>query len=106
MSPEQVSVLTALFSVVKALSSWPFALFFFTLVIGPWVLSIMLAWSDRKRQEVAEQESKDRFESVVRMYEDNVKVVEQYEKIASELKDIIIMNTSAQTTLAEVIRGM
>lgn len=93
MSPEQVSVLTNLLGMFKLLSGWPFALFFFLMVIGPWVLSLMLFYSQRKR-----------FEAVVGMYESNVKLVEKYEKIACDLKDIVIMNTQAQTALTEVIR--
>jgi len=67
----------------------------FTLIIGPWVISLLLAESNRRR-----------FENVVDMYNSNVRLVEKYERIASEPKDIVIMNTQAQTSLTEVIRDL
>jgi len=94
VSPEQVSILTTLLAILKALSGWPFALLFFGLVIGPWVLATFLAWSYRKR-----------FEAVVDMYESNVRLVEKYEQTASDLKDVIILNTQTMTTLVEKIRN-
>lgn len=37
------------------------------------------------------------------MYESNVKLVEQYEKVASDLKDVVMMNTNALSTLSGAI---
>ena len=94
MSPEQISILTTLLGILRALSGWPFALLFFGLVIGPWVLALFLAYSYRKR-----------FEAVVDMYESNVRLVQKYEQVASDLKDVVILNTQTMTTLVESIRN-
>jgi len=94
VSPEQISILTSLLAVLRALSGWPFALLFFCLIIGPWLLALLMAWSYRKR-----------FEAVVDMYESNVRLVEKYEQTACDLKDVVILNTQTMTTLVEKIRS-
>ena len=38
-----------------------------------------------------------------KMYEDNVELVKQYQSLAGDLKDIIVMNTTALTRLVEKI---
>ena len=100
MSPEQVSMITNLISLVKMLSGWPFALMFFMLVIGPWILSMMLYWNSRKR-----------FESVVQMYEHNVQLVKDYSELAKDVKDsskrmtdVVMINTQTFSTLTEAIK--
>ncbi len=93
MSPEQLSMLTSLVGFIKLLSSWPFAVFFFVLVIGPWLLAVFLAWAHKKRLDAA-----------IAMYEHNVRLVEKYEEVAIDLKDVIVLNTQTMTTLVECIR--
>lgn len=39
-----------------------------------------------------------------RMYENNVKLVEGYQSVACDLKDLIVMNTTALTRLTDNIR--
>jgi hypothetical protein len=92
MPPDQISIITALLNVFKFLSSWPFALLLFILVIGPWVLSLLLAGMQGKR-----------FEAVVKMYENNVKLVESYQTTAGDLKEIVVMNAQAMTRLCDSI---
>ena len=92
MSPEQVTIMTNLLSIMKVLSGWPFAMFFFLLIVGPWILSLSLAYSSRKR-----------FEGVVSMYEQNVQLVENYESVASDLKDVVMVNTQTFSTLTKAI---
>ena len=94
MSADQVAILTAVLKIVNTMSGWPFGLLFFAVVIGPWVLALMLGYSYRRR-----------FESVVTMYERNVSLVEKYEKVAIDLKDVIILNTQTITTLIAEFRA-
>lgn len=84
MTPDQIAAMSVLAGLLEYLSQWPFALFFFIVVVGPWLLAILLAYADRKR-----------FEGVVRMYEDNVALVEDYRSLAGDLKEVVIMNTQA-----------
>lgn len=92
MSPDQISVVTTLLTLIGKLSGWPFAVLLFIYVIGPWLLAMLLSHFQGKR-----------FESVVRMYENNVKLVEDYEALSKDLKEIIIMNTQAVTKLNDGI---
>ena len=41
-----------------------------------------------------------------RMYEKNISLVKDYNDIASELKDLIVMNTQAMTRLVDRINGI
>ena len=92
MSPEQIGILTGLMSALEIMSSWPFGLLIFMVVIGPWVLAMTLAYSHKKR-----------FESVVRMYENNVDLVKKYEDVAKDLREVVIMNTQTITRLVDRI---
>ena len=46
---------------------------------------------------------KDDMEETRRMYENNVKLVEGYENLAGDLKDIVILNTQTMTHLTDKI---
>ena len=59
---------------------------------GDWLLAMTLAYSHKKR-----------FESVVRMYENNVDLVKKYEDVASDLREVVIMNTQTITRLVDRI---
>lgn len=80
-------------TVMEYLSRWPFAILFFILVVGPWVLSIFLAHAYQKR-----------FEAVVHMYENNVELVNGYSRLASDLHDVVVVNTRVMTELVQAIR--
>ena len=92
MSPDQIGILTALFSTLEIMSCWPFGLLIFMVVIGPWLLAATIAYSQKKR-----------FEAVVRMYENNVDLVNKYEDVAKDLKEVVIMNTQTITRLVDRI---
>lgn len=90
MAPDQIAVLSHLVALAKTLSSWPFGLVLFLFMIGPWVLAMLLSWAQSRR-----------FEAVVKMYESNVRLVEQYERTTKDLKDVVLMNTQALTRLCD-----
>jgi len=91
MSPEQISGIAAFIGLFGELSGWPIGIMIF-LVIGPWIMSLLISYMQAKR-----------FESVVRMYENNVKLVEDYEALSKDLKEVVIMNTRAVTKLNDGI---
>ena len=95
MTPGEITILANLLTVLKTMSNWPFGVFFFLMIVGPWVLSLILAYTSRKR-----------FEAVVRMYESNVKLVDDYNRVATDLKDVIILSTQTMTKLAERIKQL
>lgn len=92
MTPQQLAILGNLLSVLKMMSGWPFGLLIFMTVVGPWVMALVLAYTQKRR-----------FESVVEMYEKNVSLVDDYENVAQDLKDVVILNTTTITRLVDRI---
>ncbi|MDF1592604.1 MAG: hypothetical protein P1P89_13900 [Desulfobacterales bacterium] len=86
MSPEQIAALSALLTMISRLSGWPFGVLIFLFFIGPWLLAVMLAYSYRRK------------------YESNVRLVEDYNSIAGDLKDVVMLNTQTLTTLIADVR--
>ena len=93
MSPDQVSVITAFVKIIGSFNGWPVGSIIFFVVIGPWTAAFLLVHFQSKR-----------FEKVVKMYEKNVSLVEDYATLAKDLHDIVIMNTQAMTKLVESIK--
>jgi uncharacterized protein (DUF58 family) len=58
-----------------------------------------------RRFEKLRADSEKRFESVVRMYEDNVLLVKNYDKTADGLQGVIHLSTQAMTKLVEKINN-
>lgn len=92
MTPQQLAILGNLLSVLKLMSGWPFGLLIFLTVVGPWVMALVLAYTQKRR-----------FESVVGMYKSNVDLVKKYETVAQDLKDVVILNTTTITRLVDRI---
>lgn len=92
MNPEQVAALTAIASIVSKVGTWPIGSIMAAVVFGPWVMLWILSRGMEKRQEAA-----------LKMYEDNVKLVENYEKIANGLQDIIVLSTQKMTQVKDRI---
>jgi len=62
-------------------------------------LIVILWWFDQKKiWKVLEQYKADMGEQR-KMYENNVKLVQGYESLAHDLKDVVIMNTQAMTSI-------
>lgn len=122
MTPEQIKLITAIASLLKMMGGLPFGVALLVMVIGPWVGMIFTINSMSKRNEkqtqradriMAEQNAKakemsrefrehvnsimmaqeNRFEAVVRMYENNVKLVDDYSNLAGDLTGIITLST-------------
>lgn len=101
MTPDSIAALSHLLAIFRTMSGWPFGVLLFLVMVGPWMMAMMLAWFQSRR-----------FESVVKMYKSNVRLVEDYQKVCTqqenlskELKDIIVLNTRAMTELVDNIRG-
>ncbi len=92
MTPQQLVIIANLLSVLKLMSGWPFGLLIFMTVVGPWVMALVLAYTQKRR-----------FESVVGMYESNVDLVKKYETVAQDLQDVVILNTTTITRLVDRI---
>jgi hypothetical protein len=87
--------------------------------LGKWFLTavIVLLWwvNERRRDKEAKishelttkalaQYGKD-MEEIREMYESNVRLVERYEQVAGDLRDVVILNTQAMTRMNDDIRN-
>lgn len=94
MSPDQVTAISTLIGILSKLSSWPLGMLIFAMVVGPWVFALALAQQYRRGLDETRQ-----------MYKNNAHLVESYETLAKDLKDVVIMNTQAFTRASNDIEG-
>ncbi|HAM41267.1 MAG TPA: hypothetical protein DCP69_07985 [Candidatus Omnitrophica bacterium] len=92
MTPDQIAALTAISAIMAKVGTWPIGSIVTAIVFGPWVVMGLLSRSMEKRHEAA-----------LKMYEENVKLVINYEKVAEGLQDIIILSTQTMTQVRERI---
>src|SRR5512139_3213370 len=92
MSAEQIELLTALIALMKMMSGWPAGVLLLAVVIGPWVMAIVLSTAQSKR-----------FEAVVGMYENNVKLVQDYDSVARDLKEVVVVNCQAMQKVCDKV---
>ena len=88
MTPQDVAVLTALAALIKQVGTWPILTVLIFVVIGPWVGMFVVSRLQEKRHS-----------AVVNMYENNVDLVKNYEKIAGGLQDILVLSTQTMTSV-------
>ena len=110
-------------ALIQYLGATPILLFFAALILGPMSAMVWSIWKMNKilgkitieqrtsMQLVFDRQDK-RFEQVVRMYEDNVDLVKDYEKhvgsqrdVTEKLIDLIAVSTGTQQTLVDYIRN-
>ncbi|SPD73801.1 conserved hypothetical protein [uncultured Desulfobacterium sp.] len=92
MSPDQISVLTAIVALFDKASGWPIWFLFLLAMIGPWVVMLILD-RNHERRHAAQR----------KMYENNVVLLEQTQSIAKDLKEIVIMNTQTSQKLTDSV---
>jgi len=93
MTPDQIGAITAFIGILSKVSSWPFGVLLFMVVIGPWVLALVLA-----------NQYKAGLLEIRQMYKNNVHLVEGYEGVCRDLREVIILNTQANTELTDAIK--
>lgn len=94
MTPDQISALAAISAIITQIGTWPIGAFLLAIVFGPWIAMWFVSRSMEKRHEAA-----------LKMYETNVKLVENYEKIAKEQADMIRLSTGATTELTTWLKN-
>ncbi len=94
MTPEQISTVTAIASIVEKIGTWPIGSIAIAVIFGPWIMFFFISRSMEKRHAAA-----------LRMYENSNKLVERYDKLASELADMIRLSTAATTELIQFLRS-
>lgn len=94
MSPEQIAALTAVSAIISKIGTWPIGSIVAAIVFGPWIVMGFIARGMEKRHE-----------SAIKMYEENVKLVINYEKIAEGLQSIIVLSTQRMTEVKDRVDG-
>lgn len=82
MTPEQLSTLTALAGILKSIGTWPIMSLIVLALFGPWIVLVFLSINHYRR-----------FETVVKMYEDNVVLVDRITRLADGLQNQLIWST-------------
>ena len=122
MSPQDVTAVMTLLSVLKQMSSWPFGVVIFAMVIGPWIMAFMFWRIDSRRYQQQEKTYQDQVKitleqyrqdvsEIKRLYESNSRLVmatneafKRLERIYGEAVSVISLNTQTQTNLAAAIK--
>jgi hypothetical protein len=84
VTPEQASAIAAVATILDKVGALPIGTLLILLIAGPWVAMYFLQRGQEKR-----------FEAVVRMYEENVKLVKNYEDIAGNFQDLVMYNSQS-----------
>lgn len=93
MTPDQIAALTAIAAVISKMGTWPIGSLIAAMIFGPWIIMGFVAWSISARHK-----------AVTQMYENNIKLVNDYERMASEQADTIRLSTSATVELTTYLR--
>lgn len=134
MTPEQVSALSAVATIISKVGAWPIGSVVALIVLGPWIFQVYISRAQEARAEaerdlyrdkfdqVTEQQKQRfdllvrmyddarlnqerKFEAVVRMYESNVDLVKDYQLIAKNLQDLVLYNTQTMQQVLEISRN-
>ena len=92
MTPDQIAALTALLGILERIAHWPLGMLLLIVVIGPWLLAVFLAVQYRNG-----------LNEIRQMYKNNVHLVEGYERLCGDLKDVVILNAQSVANLNKSI---
>ena len=73
--------------------------------IGPVGLLVYMYWSDQKQIRAVQTAADERFAAMKGMYESNVMLVKNYEKISGALVDLVTLNTQHLTNVEGMINN-
>ncbi len=93
MTPDQIAALPAIAAIITQIGTWPIGGLLASVIFGPWIILAMTSRSMDKRHEAA-----------MKMYESNVKLVENYETMASQQADTIRLSIAATTELTTYLK--
>jgi hypothetical protein len=112
MTPDQISAVAAIAGFLRAVGTLPFGVIIVIIVIGPWIgMAVASFCINRNLDKVLKKNQEDasifekRFEAVVRMYENNVEMVRDYNKLAGDLTSIITLSTRTLEGMVQKIEN-
>lgn len=92
MTPDTVSAINAVCSLLEKLGTLPVGAIILIILVGPWVFSIVISWWQQRQ-----------FNEMKRMYENNVTLATGYSKLADGQQELISLNTAKWSTAIEKI---
>lgn len=92
MTPQDVAALTALLTIVKEIGAWPLITVFVAIILGPW---LGMWWITRGQEK--------RHAEAVQMYENNVHLLKDTQRIAEGLQSIVVLSTQVMTRVDDKI---
>lgn len=105
MSPQEIATLA---TVVQGLGKLPLGTIVVVALVLPWLSLLIFTWlmrgiidKFRDQFQCETKEARERFEAVVKMYENNSALVKNYEKLATDQQDLIISNTTTMQRLCD-----
>lgn len=104
MTPEQIATMTAIAALFKSIGTWPMLSILVLGQLTPWFVLIVVVIIQYQRSEATAKANEGRFsqnssaqerrfEAVVKMYEDNVELVEKVIDLAHGYRDQLIWAT-------------
>lgn len=105
MTPDQISTITALAALVQSIGNWPIMSIVVLVVIGPWAVNAYVTHQQQRRFEQQRAQSQQQFDAVVKMYEDNVVLVEDYKTLAGGYRDQLIWSTQTVTEAKDIAKN-
>lgn len=105
MNPQNIATMT---TVLDTLGKLPIGTLLIVAFVLPWICLLIFTWFNHRmigqfRDQFWEEtkEARDRFEVVVRMYENSANLVRNYEKLCGDQQDLIISNTTTMQRLID-----
>ena len=92
MTPEQLTSLNAVLTIVSQLGTMPVVALIVVLQLAPWVVMFLTSAAQQKR-----------FESVVKMYENNFAQVEGIKDLAQGYRETLMWATSETTATRNAV---
>lgn len=83
MTPETAQTINAVATIIDKLGALPIGTLLLIVLFGPWIFSF-----------IANRAQEKRFDAMKEMYKNNVKLVEDYGKLASVQNDVVTINTA------------
>ncbi|RJX20305.1 MAG: hypothetical protein C4563_06500 [Desulfobulbus sp.] len=105
MTPDQLSTLAAVAGLLKSIGTWPVLSIVSALVVVPWIILVWLSIIQHQRIEAVTRSHEVRFESVVKMYENNVLMVDEIKGLAEGYRDQLIWSTQVATEAKDIAKN-
>lgn len=95
MTPEQAATVSAIAAIINQIGTWPIGSIIIAVMAGPYFITFFVNRSMERKLDAAQK----MFEGSMEMYKNNVKLVDNYERIADEQADTIRLATAATVEL-------